>query len=172
MEETPPQSPYRLYVSGKVHTFLPRTPLQAFLMSLTSASYLLCSAVWLEHDQPALAILFCCVCVASILADGIRVDSPWVRAADRSLAIIATMWSVWLNLKCPRSVLVSLTGLAVAVSFLFSSRQYGIAANARGPRPACYWGYLLRHGLLWHGGGAALLVFVTIYSHSQSEPSQ
>ena len=150
-------------------------------MSLTSLSYFICALTWLVHDQEQLAKLFVLVSCASILADGVRMDSNVVRSVDRILGVTAFVWSIWLNLKCFRSVCVTISFTILAISFLIIARDYLLnntedendEASLKGghqkktkKRKANYWGYLARHGLLWHTGGSLLLVFVTLYSHN------
>ena len=176
-----------LSLSGARHApYLPRTPLQAVLMALTSSSYLACALTWYLHNQPQLACLFVAVSLASILADGVRIDADVVRAADRVLGITAFVWSVWLNLRCWRSVCVVTGSSVLAVSFLLFGRHFVVRFGndpLTGTTSSCpsnhaklhegrkavhhhYWGYLARHGLMWHIGGTFLLVLATVYSHT------
>jgi hypothetical protein len=91
---TQPPPCYTPSFTEKLYPYIPRTRTQALLMCVTSLSYLVCAFVWLQHNQPLLGMLLVLVCVASVAADGVRIDHPLVRAVDKILALSAASWSL------------------------------------------------------------------------------
>ena len=145
-----------------------RTAAQAVLMSLSSLGYLACAASWRHHGHVGLALLFVAISVVSFMADGVRLDSRAICSLDRRLGVVAFAWSAWVNMRCLRSTCVTAGFSLLAFALLEVDRKYtdtlpAASGLSRTEQIDYYWGMVARRGLLWHVGGALVLVLVTFY---------